>query len=369
MRQYERYLLIHLLWPTVLVTVSLTGIVWLMQALRFLDFVLNRGLSLGDFLYLTGLMLPSTILMLIPIGLAIAVLYSYNKLTVESELIVLSAVGVSRWQLARPALVMGAACMAVCYLLALYLMPLANHKFRDIRTFFRDKYASVLLEEQVFNNPIDGLTVFIRERDANNNLSGILLHDSRNEKQTITMMADHGRVQQTAAGPRFFLQHGVRQILEHGRVSWLAFEDYAIDIAFYGQDVPRARDPDELSLPQLFSPANVTKKEAAAYRAEGHQRLTWPLLCLSLPLMALAMLFASEFNRRGQWRRIAAAGISMALLVLVYFAMRNLAVKFGGLAIVMYLLVLGPVALASLELRAAHPLRWRRTSLALPGVA
>lgn len=359
MRQYERYLLTNLLWPTVLVTASLTGIVWLTQALRFLDFVLNRGLGLGDFLYLTGLLLPSMLLILIPVSLTIAVLFSYNKLTLESELIVLSAVGVSRWQLARPALVMGMACTLVCYLLGLYLMPLANNKFRDIRSFFRDKYASVLLEEQVFNNPVDGMTVFIRERDANNNLAGILLHDSRNEKQTITMMADHGRVEQTRAGPRFYLQHGVRQTLEKGRVSWLAFDDYAIDIAFYGQDAPRASDPDEMTLPQLFHPTSGTPKQLAAFRAEGHQRLSWPLFCLALPLAALAILFSSEFNRRGQWRRITGAGAGMALLVMLYFGLRNLSMKFALLTPLMYLAVLGPLAVAFVVLHGRR-LRPRR---------
>ncbi|MFM9889155.1 MAG: LPS export ABC transporter permease LptF [Rickettsiales bacterium] len=364
MRQYERYLLTNLLWPTVLVTASLTGIVWLTQALRFLDFVLNRGLGLGDFLYLTGLLLPSMLLILIPISLTIAVLFSYNKLTLESELVVLSAVGVSRWQLARPALVMGVACTLVCYLLALYLMPLANHKFRDIRSFFRDKYASVLLEEQVFNNPVDGMTVFIRERDDRNNLSGILLHDSRDEKQTITMMADRGRVEQTASGPRFYLQQGVRQTLEKGRVSWLAFDDYAIDIAFYGQDAPRTPDPDEMTLPQLFHPESGTPKQRAAFRAEGHQRLSWPLFCLALPLAALSILFSSEFNRRGQWRRITSAGIGMALLVMVYFGLRNLSMKFAWLTPLIYLAVLGPLAAAFLVLHgrrliARRPLRMK----------
>src|SRR5690349_12039968 len=114
MRHYERYVFSHLLWPTVLVTVSLTGIIWLTQVLRFLDFILNRGLSLGDFLYLTGLMLPSLLLILMPIALAIAVIYTYNKLTVESELIVLNAVGVSKWELTRPALLLSLICVLIC---------------------------------------------------------------------------------------------------------------------------------------------------------------------------------------------------------------------------------------------------------------
>jgi lipopolysaccharide export system permease protein len=346
MRQYERYLFVHLLWPTVVITASLTGLVWLTQILKFLDFMLSRGLSLGDFMMLTGLMLPSLLLMLVPVSLCIAVIYTYNKLMVESELIVLNAVGISKWQLAKPALMLGAACTVLCYILALYLMPAANERFQDIRTFFRDKYASVLLEEEVFNNPMDGVTVYIRERDSNNNLLGIMMHDSRDPRGMVTMIADHGRVEQTASGPRFYLEKGMRQQWRNGRVSWLAFDDYTMDIAFYGQDVARKRSANERSIGELFSREGLTEKQAAAYRAEAHQRLTWPLLAISLPLFAVAMLFSSEFNRRGQLRRILISSGGMVLMVLLYFGLRSLSVNRGWLAIGMYVLTLG-VALYS----------------------
>lgn len=349
MRQYERYVLTHLLWPTVLITASLTGLVWLTQIMKFLDFILSRGLTLIDFLYLTGLMLPSLLLIITPIALGIATIYTYNKLMVESELIVLSSVGVSRWQLARPALVMGISAGAMCLVLALYLMPVANAKFQDIRIFFRDKYASVLLEDQVFNNPLDGVTVYIRERDEKNNLAGIVMHDSRGSEQTVTMIADHGRMEQTASGPRFHLQQGMRQEWKQGRVSWLKFDDYAIDLAFYGANASRDRGASERTIWELFDREGLSEKQAAAYRAEAHQRLTWPLMAASLPLFVLALLFTSEFNRRGQMRRIMVASLGMVLIMILYFAFRSLSVKHGWAIGGLYVLTIG-IALASLRL-------------------
>ncbi len=349
MRQYERYLFSHLLWPTVLITVSLTGIVWLTQVLRFLDFILNRGLSLADFLYLTGLMLPSLLLILMPITLTIAVIYTYNKLTVESELVVLGAVGVSKGQLAKPALMLAGMCVVLCYALALYITPMANQRFRDIRALFRDKYASVLLEEEVFNNPVDGVTVFVRARDAKNNLGGIILHDNRNPAETTTLIAERGRLEQTEAGPRFYLQQGMRQQRKDGIISWLKFDDYAVDIAFYGVAGERKRSIEELGTGALFAAREgLSEKEIGAYRAEATQRLTWPLLALALPLFALAVMFSSEFNRRGQAKRMIAIAVSITLMVVTYFALRNLTVKHAMLTPLTYLLVLG-VAAASAQ--------------------
>lgn len=365
MRQYERYLFSHLLWPTVVICASLTGLVWLMQTLKFLDFMVSRGLTVGDFLILTGLMLPSLLVMLIPISLAIGVIYTYNKLMVESELIVLGAVGVSRWQLAKPALTLGAFACLLCYGLALYLMPLANARFQDIRVFFRDKYASVLLEEEVFNNPMDGVTVYARARDGQN-LQGILMHDSRDPNQTITMVADHGKVEQTENGPRFYLENGIRQQWKNGRVNWLAFDNYTMDIAFFGQEVTRKRSEAEQTIFELFNREGLTDKQIAAYRAEAHQRLTWPLLCLGLPLLVVAVLFAGEFNRRGQSRRIVAASLVVLVLVLAYFALRSLSVKHAWLVSGMYLIGFGVIAAGSYMLTANYNLRWRSNPALMP---
>lgn len=366
MRQYERYLFLHLLWPTVLITASLTGIVWLTQILKFLDFILNRGLSLGDFLYLTGLMLPSLLLVLLPITVTIAVIYTYNKLTAESELIVLNAVGISKWQISRPAQVMGVACVIVCYALSLWIMPVASQRFRDIRALFRDKYASVLLEEEVFNSPMDGVTVYVRERDSDNRLSGILLHDSRDPRQAVTMVAEQGRVQQTASGPKFYLQHGLRQQWRDGRLSWLNFDEYAIEIAFYGSAATRQRSPEERTITELFNREGLTPKEVAAYRAEAGQRLTWPILAIALPLFALATLFSSEFNRRGQTKRMVAAGVGTGMIVLVYFAVRNLIAAHGFLMPVLYLLVLSITMGSAYVLITGRMIRFGRKPVFVP---
>lgn len=365
MRQYERYLFLHLLLPTVLVTASLTGIIWLTQVMRFVDFMLNRGLTLGDFLYLTGLMLPSLLMILIPISLGIAVIYTYNRLTADSELIVLNAVGVSKLQLARPAMIMGAMCTLICYALALYLMPIANHKFRDIRTFFRDKYASVLLEEEVFNTPIKGITVFVRSRDAKNNLYNILLHDNRDPKSPMTVMAAQGRMEQTKTGPRFYLKNGMRQEIKDGRVSWLSFDNYAIDIAFYATAYQRKRDPDERTFAELWRGNPNDERDNRALKAEAHQRLTWPLFALALPMLVLALLFSGEFNRRGQWKRIMQASVAIIVVMVMFFALRNLIVKHPWLTPSLYCLVFGVMA-ASVQLLFSGRPWWVRRPIITP---
>ena len=225
----------HLALPVVLITGSLTCIIWLIQALRFIDFIVNRGLSVGDFVYITSLLFPSLLLLLVPISVFIAVLYTYNRLQADSELVVMRASGLSRWQLALPALQIAALATLFCYMISMFLMPLANRQFNDMRAFLQNNYASILLQEEVFNHPVDRLTVFIRERDNEGNLYGILVHDARTENP-ITMMAEKGRLTEGPNGPSFYLESGMRQEKRKGRVSWLNFDNYSLDISFYTQN-------------------------------------------------------------------------------------------------------------------------------------
>jgi lipopolysaccharide export system permease protein len=189
--------------------------------------------------------------------------------------------------------------------------------------------------------------VFVRERDSNNNLSGILLHDSRDPTQAVTMIAEHGRVEQTESGPKFYLQRGMRQQMKDGRINWLAFDDYALEIAFYNKVSSRSYSPEEQTISGLYQREGLTDKQARAYRAEANQRLTWPIFALALPLFSLATLFSSEFNRRGQTRRMVGAAIGMTVIVLVYFSLRNMTAKYGNLAPLLYVLVFGLTAVSS----------------------
>lgn len=337
MRQYVLYIMKHLAWPTLLITASLTGVIWLTQALRFVDFIINRGLSIGDFIYITSLLFPSLLMLLVPISLFVAVVFTYNKLLADSELIVLRAAGLSRWQLAKPAILVAMVTTIFCYALSFYILPLANRQFTDMRSFLRDNYTSVLLQEEVFNTPVDGLTVFVRERDSDGYLRGILVHDNRLTHNPITMMAEEGRLVQSPSGPQFYLVKGIRQEVRKGRISWLNFDQYTLDIRFYtGAMRKRERDADEKYLDELFTNEGMTEKERAQHRAEGHQRITWPLYNLALALLAVAILLSGEFNRRGQWKRIVIAGVAAMIVALAGVGLRNLVVKQPTMIPLMY---------------------------------
>ena len=348
MYRYSNYIARHLIHSTLLITFSLTSIVWLTQALRFIDFIVNQGVSVSIFLKLTGLLIPSLVLMVLPPALFCAVIFVYNKLKADSELVVLQAAGLSRWRLGVPALQVAAGVALAAYGIALYLMPVSYARFRDMQSYLRNNYASILLEEGVFSNPVEGLTVFIRERDSDGILRGILVHDNRDPKTAVTMMAEVGKLVETLQGPRFLLQNGNRQEMSNGRISFLNFESYTLDMSLYARTAKeRALDTQEMFLPQLFTyDDNLSPAENQKRFAEGHQRILWPAYSLCLALVALAVLLSGQFNRRGQWQRIAIAVIFGTMILFSATGLRGAIASHGYMVPLAYINLLMPAILA-----------------------
>lgn len=349
LRCYNRYFIRSLFGPFFLIALTLTGIIWLTQSLRFIDLIVNRGLGIQSFLYLSLLLVPFLLSIALPVALFCAVTFVYYKFIMDSEIIVLKSVGLSRPALAKPALIVAGMTTLFAYALSLYVTPRSYREFRDLQVFIRDNYASVLLQEGVFNTPIKGFTVYIESRDEKGMLRGLLVHDARDPKKPVTMMAEQGKLVQTPSGPRFDLRNGNRQEInpKTGQLSLLYFDRYIVDLGGMTKVTePRRRDPRERYLSELFNPNSEDKADVARLRTEGHQRLTWPFYNLALACVALAALLSGQFNRRGKWRRIWVSTVCAALLIIFGVAQASIMVKVPAMTPAMYVVPLLTVVLS-----------------------
>ena len=354
MRRITRYIASQLLLATVLVTATITCALWLTQSLRFIELIVNRGLTLGSYLYLTMLLLPSFIATLLPVGLFAAMLFTYHRMTADSEIIVMRAVGLGPSQLARAGLIVAGAVAAIAYVMTLLFMPLSYRQFKDMETDFRSDYSSILLREGAFNTVSDGVTVYIRSRESDGELRGIIVHDSRDPQRAVTLMAERGILAQAEEGPRVIMVNGNRQQVEHdsGKLSLLYFDRYSVDIGKPGAGVDaetRWREPRERFIFELLFPGDspMDRQNYNRLIAEGHTRLTSPLYALVFAFIALAALLSGDYNRRGQGQRILIA-VGAALLVQTgAVACNGLAARFPPLVPLLYLNVGAPLVIAA----------------------
>jgi lipopolysaccharide export system permease protein len=346
MRGITRYVLRLTLANMVFVAAGFTAAVWLVQSARLIDLIVNRGLSTGLFAYLAVLTLPRFIVVVLPVACFIAVLFSYNRLLAESELVVMRAAGMSQAELARPALIAGAIAMVVLTTMSVYFLPAANRAFKDLQFEIRNRFASALLQDGVFNTLSESLTIYMRSRDNNGELLGLLIHDTRDPEKPITVLAERGAFADTDGGPRLLMVNGSRQQLDRatGKLSVLSFEKYTLDLASF-RDAPgvRERQPDERYLQELLFPSEARRTGDAALLIEANFRLITPLAALALAVIPVACLLTGEFNRRGQTRRVLLAVLLAFIFEALDIGLKNLAGRTAIAVPFLYLNVMAPL--------------------------
>jgi lipopolysaccharide export system permease protein len=351
MSRITTYILTQVLTAALFVLVTLTLAIWLTQSLRFIELIVNRGLSLGAFFYLTFLLMPNFLSLVLPVALFVSTLFVYNRLTVDSELVVMRAVGFGPGQLARPAVVLGICATILGYGLSLWLVPYSFGQFKELHSDIRSDYSGLLLQEGAFSTVGTNLTVYVRTREANGDLRGILVHDNRDPANPITLLAERGTLAATDDGPRVILLNGNRQQVDRaaGKLSLLYFDRYSVEIGSGERNSEtRWRDAGERFLPELLWPdMNDSNDRFFAPRliAEGHARLATPLYAIALVLVGLACLLPGDFNRRGLGRRMLIAAACGLATQAMSIAIPNLAARNPA---AIYLLYAAPVAVTLL---------------------
>ena len=362
---FTSYILRQLGSTVIFITIALTGVVWLSQSLKFLDFIINKGLSFLSFARLTMLLMPTVLSIILPVAAFCAIIYVYNRLNIDRELVVLRAAGLSQWSLAVPALMLAAILTIVGYIITLYAMPAGFRAFKDEQYVLRADYSHVLLQEGVFNSLVDGLTVYVRARRPSGEVLGILVHDSRDPEVPVTMMAESGALIATPDGPRFLLVNGNRQEVstEGQAIKMLFFDRYTLDLSDLTEPPDyRYREPRERFLHELLRPPETASDEQ--YRseliAEAHQRLVTPLNVVALTMIGLACMLSGEFNRRRQWPRLLAGALSATIYMSLSFALGGALTKTPSLTPLFYLYPIVTITLAALVTRSTSLPRWLR---------
>ncbi|MBV8888316.1 MAG: LPS export ABC transporter permease LptF [Alphaproteobacteria bacterium] len=344
-----QYILRQCFGVMVFVTAALSAAIWLAQSLRLIDLIVNRGLSIEVFLYLALLILPRFLEIVLPIGVFIAVLFIFNRLAGESELVVMRAAGLSPFALAKPVLILAGIAAALLFSLSAYFLPVSNRAFKDLQFEIRNRFVASLLQEGTFTTISDKLTIYIQSRNQRGEVVGLLINDSRDPQRPVTILAERGAFADIAGGSRIIMVNGNRQQYDEQtkKLSVLTFDRYTLDLDTL-RDAPevRFREAPERFLGELLFPdPNLDDLTRRTFLAEAHQRLVVPLSAFAFAIMPLACLIPGQLNRRGQLTRVLLA----VLLAFVFQALdvgtKNLTNRYSAAIPLMYLTNLLPFVL------------------------
>lgn len=326
----QRYFWRQSLWPLLITLAALTTLALLTQSLSTLDLIVENRQTALTFFKITLLALPQLIAIILPVATFFAVLYAFNRLNVDSELMVTKASGVSPWQIASPALRLASYAMTAQLIINILAQPFAFREMRHALSDIRNDVAAKMVQAGNFITPIDGLTFYAREVFPNGYMQDILIYDDRNSDEPVTYMAKTGYLYQNEGQTRFILNTASYQIVKDDKsLDILEVERDEIDLT----DILAASGPTHLKasdrfLHELLRPDPETlrdTRQAREFLAEGHGRLSMPLYNIALTLLALSFLIRGPYQRTGYHRPITICSIIGFSVYLASFAIQSAA--------------------------------------------
>jgi len=330
--------------------VTLTVVMWFTQAMREFDLITSERQTVLVFVGITGLIIPLLVMMIAPIALVLTVSHVLNKLSSDSEIIVMNAAGVSPWRLVTPFIAAAVVVSLLVASLAAYISPLSLRELRDWATQVRADILTNIVQPGRFTTVGGNLTFHIADRRPNGLLVGIFLDDRRDPKEHSTYLAEQGEIVKNDNGSFLVLEGGSIQRLETGQRDprIVTFDRYAFDLSKFSsgpQSISyntREKYLTELLWPRPDDTSYLT--QAGQYRSELSDRLASPLYPLAFVIVAFALLGPPQTTR--QSRTLALFGVigAVSLLRLIGFLSVILGVHAPMFLAVQYVALVGATA-------------------------
>ncbi len=307
------------------ILISLTAVIWVTQALHDIDLMTTQGQSILIFVGITGMIVPLLILVIAPIALLIAVVHVLNKMSTDSEIIVMNASGMSPWILFRAFLAAAVVVSILVMAVSAYFAPKGLRMLSDWLTEVHADVVSNLVQPGRFTSVASGVTMRIRERRSNGQMVGIFLDDQRDPAQRVTVIADVGEVLNSPSGTFLVLQNGMVQRFEAKErdPTMVVFDRYAFDLSTLipGRQAITYSIRERYLWQLLFPDPNdkLYVNEPNQFRAELHDRIIAPIYPIAFAVIAFAYLGAPRTNRQSRTISMLGAIGGVALLRLAGF--------------------------------------------------
>ena len=345
--QFDRYLFGQMIRTTIAVSITLVGIMWLFQTIRLLEVVINRGAPISNFLLMSVTVIPLWLTIAVPVSAFVAVIWVFQRAVADRELLVMQASGRSALQLARAPLALGILLTLVLIVNSVMVLPQSFGIYKRVQFEVRNSIPTVMLQDNVFIDVVDGLTMLIGEKLDDGLAKDLFIHDERTEGKVITMTARVGQFVERDGLPAVILQEGERIELSKSGDSGatLLFDSHTVTIAPKDKTVS-SQMPIDMNEDTISNLLNPEKSPYPDYfnqrRAEGHYRIVSPALALVLILIATVGALFGQVRRHTWSKRTLLMIVGSIVSISALVSSRSLATSLPSTVPLLYASVLVP---------------------------
>jgi len=178
-----------------LVSISISLIVWVIQAVNFLDIVTEDGHGFRVYFLYTLLSLPKIFSKILPFIYFVSIFYIILKYENNNELIIFWTIGIKKLDFVNILLKFSILYLILQLLFTTFIVPNTLDKARSyIRSSNVDLYSSII-QEKKFIDAVKDLTIFVEEKNNNGELKNIFLKEKIGENEYQVIFSKKGLIQ------------------------------------------------------------------------------------------------------------------------------------------------------------------------------
>ena len=277
-------------------------IILMFQILRLTEFALIHGVDVGTLseiiLYICISMLPA----LFPMSLLFAILWTYGRLSQDSEIIALRACGLSMKAILIPAVALSLLIGFVSAQTSFELAPWGNRRFEVLFNNLKQTKAAATIKAGTFSEGLFDLVVYANKIDAETNvMHDIFIYDERDPKLPLTIIAKSGQLQPDPETPGhkalLRLENGSihRKAETHTKINFETFDVHLSDPLDI-QEKEKSAQSWTWSDIQTKMQAKPVEKEMIKLKIEWNKRMAIALMCVVFALIGVGL--GVQPNRR-----------------------------------------------------------------------
>jgi LPS export ABC transporter permease LptF/LPS export ABC transporter permease LptG len=329
MRILDRYIVREVFRHAILGLIVFTFVFFVPQLVRLMELFVRHTGSSAQILKLFLCLFPGVLVFTVPMATLIGVLLGLGRMSADSEIIALTALGIGRRRILLPVGVLALAGMLLTLAMTIWLGPVSIRTYRGLEAELKTSQISFLVQPRVFDERFPKKVLYVNDVAASGTQwHGIFVAETGGESGSrLTLAKSAIVIAESKEGKlELHLQGGTthefsREDPDRYGVTAFGQSDWPIEVSGLSSTQQRHRSNPERSFRELFSEKGPGWREA---RIELHRRFAFPLACLVFALIAVPL--GAQPRRGGR----AAGSLLAIILIAAYYLLLVIGTRLAG---------------------------------------
>ncbi|MDP9192231.1 MAG: LPS export ABC transporter permease LptG [Acidobacteriota bacterium] len=183
MKIFSRYVFKEMIGPTLLGFIFYTSIILMRQLFDLAGLIIKRSLSGAVVGKLLVYILPNIVVLTLPMSLLFGILIAVGRLSSDSEIVAMRALGISTRTIYRPVFLFSFFMAVLNFYLINSVMPDSNRQFVALQAELTTSAAENVVKPQVFHTGYANLMIYVDDVDSQTGQwKGVFVADSRTDE-------------------------------------------------------------------------------------------------------------------------------------------------------------------------------------------